>query len=119
MKGALKPIDREPDLKAPVFEAGDEKSFLVWGMGWGETVDSVRRTYYTDIDERYIHEQQSVHHILYHIIFCPKRRQKVLVGPVHDRLKRIIEQVAHEQQCQMERVAIQPAPFCISAFDRR
>jgi hypothetical protein len=24
---------RKPDLKAPVIDAGDEKSFLVWGMG--------------------------------------------------------------------------------------
>jgi hypothetical protein len=27
---------RKPDLKAPVFQPGDEKSFLVWG--WGEEV---------------------------------------------------------------------------------
>lgn len=71
------------------------------------------------MDERSLHEHHRVHQMLYPILFCPKRRQKVLVGPVHDRLKRIIEQVAHEQQCQMERVAIQTAPFCSSAFDRR
>jgi REP-associated tyrosine transposase len=70
------------------------------------------------MDELSLHEHHRVHQMLYHTLFCPKHRQKVLVGPVHDRLKRIIEQVAH-QQCQMERVVIQPAPFCISAFDRR
>jgi|GEM_PF-4956673 hypothetical protein len=36
-------------------------------------------------DEKYIYEQHTVHHILYHIIFCPKRRRKVLVGTIHDR----------------------------------
>lgn len=61
-----------------------------------------------NMNERYIHEQHTVHHLLYHIIFCPKRRRKVLVGPVHDRLKQIIEQVVQEQQWHIERLAIQP-----------
>ena len=60
------------------------------------------------MEEQYVHEQHSVHHILYHIIFCPKRRRKVLVGPVHDRLKAIIEQVAEENRWQIVRLAIQP-----------
>ncbi len=61
-----------------------------------------------DMDEQYIHEQHSVHHILYHIIFCPKRRRKVLVGQVHDRLKAIIEQVANEHQWTIIELAIEP-----------
>jgi hypothetical protein len=52
-------------------------------------------------EEKYVHEQHTVHHILYHIIFCPKRRRKVLVGSIHDRLKRIIEQVADEHEWQI------------------
>jgi putative transposase len=60
------------------------------------------------MEEQYVHEQHSVHHILYHIIFCPKRRRKVLVGPVHDRLKALIEQVAQENHWQIVRLAIQP-----------
>lgn len=60
------------------------------------------------MSDDYIHEQHSVHHILYHIIFCPKRRKKVLVGPVRDRLQEIIEQVAKEQEWQMVELAIQP-----------
>lgn len=59
-------------------------------------------------EEKYIHEQHAVHHILYHIIFCPKRRRKVLVGPVHDRLKQIIEQVAIEHNWALVELAIQP-----------
>ncbi len=60
------------------------------------------------MDEKYIHEQHTVHHILYHIIFCPKRRKKVLVGPVHARLQEIIQQVADEQGWGIVELAIQP-----------
>jgi putative transposase len=56
----------------------------------------------------YQHEQQSVHLIIYHIIWCPKRRRKVLVGPVHDCLKQIIEEVAGEHNWTVIRMAIQP-----------
>lgn len=59
-------------------------------------------------EEKYVHEQHTVHHILYHIIFCPKRRRKVLVGPVHDRLKQVIEQVGDENGWGIVELAIQP-----------
>lgn len=60
------------------------------------------------IAEKYIHEQHTVHHILYHIIFCPKRRRKILVDQVHDHLKQIIEQVAEEHNWSIVELAIQP-----------
>lgn len=56
----------------------------------------------------YQHEQHSVHLVVYHIIWCPKRRRKVLVGPVHDRLKHIIHEVATEHDWEIIRLAIQP-----------
>ena len=56
----------------------------------------------------YQHEQHSVHLVVYHVIWCPKRRRTVLVGPVHDRLKQIIAEVAAEQDWQIIQVAIQP-----------
>ncbi len=56
----------------------------------------------------YRYEQHSVHLVLYHIIWCPKRRRKVLVGPVHDRLKQIIEEVVSENQWAILELAIQP-----------
>jgi putative transposase len=56
----------------------------------------------------YQHEQHNVHLVVYHIIWCPKRRRKVLVGPVHDRLKQIIGEVAAEQNWEIIRLAIQP-----------
>ena len=60
------------------------------------------------MEEKYIHEAHTVHHILYHIILCTKRRKKVLVGPVHDHLKTIIEEVVEENVWQIERLAIEP-----------
>ena len=68
----------------------------------------VARVIITDMEEKYVHEQYAVYHILYHIIFCPKRRRKILVGPVADRLQQIIEEVAQEQHWHIERLAIQP-----------
>jgi putative transposase len=56
----------------------------------------------------YQHEQHTVHLIVYHIIWCPKRRRKVLAGPVYDRLKTIIEEVIAENGWQMIELAIQP-----------
>jgi putative transposase len=60
------------------------------------------------MSEIYTYEQHTVHHILYHIIFCPKRRRKVLMGPVHDRLRHIIEAVAEEYGWKIQCPAIQP-----------
>jgi putative transposase len=56
----------------------------------------------------YQHEQHTVHLVVYHIIWCPKRRRKILVGPVHDRLKQLIEEVVGEHQWQIVELAIQP-----------
>ncbi len=61
-----------------------------------------------NMNEQYIHEQHAVYHMLYHIIFCPKRRRKILVGPVHDRLKHIIDEVAQEHHWHIQGLAIQP-----------
>lgn len=56
----------------------------------------------------YVHEQHTVHHLLYHLIFCPKRRKKVLVGAVHDRLQEISGEVIQEQEWHLIELAIQP-----------
>jgi putative transposase len=32
----------------------------------------------------------------YHIIFCPKRRRRILVGPVRDRLETLLRETAEE-----------------------
>jgi putative transposase len=45
----------------------------------------------------YQHDRHSVHLIVYHRIFCPKRRRRVLVGPIQKRLEQIIHEVIDEQ----------------------
>lgn len=56
----------------------------------------------------YQHEHHSVHLVVYHVIWCPKRRRKILNGPIHDRLTAIIHEVAEERNWQVIRLAIQP-----------
>src|SRR2546421_3754870 len=56
----------------------------------------------------YQHESHCVHLVVYHIIWCPKRRRKALVGPVHERLKHIIEQVIRDNAWRLLKLAIQP-----------
>ena len=55
----------------------------------------------------YRHEQHSVHLVVYHIIWCPKRCRKVLVGPVRNRLEQIIRAVAEEHDWMVLELAIQ------------
>lgn len=56
----------------------------------------------------YRHEQHTVHLIVYHIIWCPKRRRRVLQGKVAERLKQIIHEVANENAWEIIEFAIQP-----------
>jgi putative transposase len=45
---------------------------------------------------------------VYHIIWCPQRRRKALVGPLRARLGQIIREVATEHDWTVIEVAIQP-----------
>ena len=56
----------------------------------------------------YAQESHTVHLIVYHMIFCPKRRRKVLIGPIHDRLRQIIQEVVEEHKWTVIELAIQP-----------
>jgi putative transposase len=56
----------------------------------------------------YAHESHTVHLIVYHMIFCPKRRRKVLIGPIHDRLRQSIQEVVEEHKWSVIELAIQP-----------
>jgi len=44
----------------------------------------------------------------YHIIWCPKRRRKVLVGPIRTRLEQIVHEVAAAHDWTVLELAIQP-----------
>lgn len=56
----------------------------------------------------YQREQHNVHLVVYHLIWCPKRRQKVLVRPVRDSREQIIREVRDENGWQIIQLAIQP-----------
>ena len=56
----------------------------------------------------YQHKQQTVHLIVYHIIWCPKRRRKVLKGKVAERLEQLIGEVANENAWEVLTLSIQP-----------
>jgi putative transposase len=54
------------------------------------------------------HDNHNVHLIVYHLVFCPKRRRKILVGPIRQRLQQIILEVASENNWKIIELAIQP-----------
>ncbi len=56
----------------------------------------------------YMHEQHTVHLIVYHLIWCPKRRRRILVGPIAERLEQLIREVAAAYQWEVLELAIQP-----------
>ncbi len=56
----------------------------------------------------YRHEQHTVHLIVYHMIWCPKRRRRILVGKIAERLEQLIREVAQENDWHVLEVAIQP-----------
>ena len=62
------------------------------------------------------HQRTSVSLVNYHFVFCPKRRKKVLVGPVKARLEALLPAKAAELDCQVVKLAVRPdhVHLCIS-----
>ena len=58
--------------------------------------------------QEYRHKETSVFLINYHFIFCPKRRRKVLVGPVRERLIALIHEAATEIDCAVLALEVMP-----------
>ena len=56
----------------------------------------------------YEHSRNQVYLMNLHFVWCPKRRKKVLVGNVAERLREILEQVAKEKQVKILALEIQP-----------
>lgn len=54
-----------------------------------------------------MHVQHTVHLIVYHIIWCPKRR-RVLVGKIAERLEQLIREVAAKNEWEIIELALQP-----------
>ncbi len=56
----------------------------------------------------YQRDEQRVHLIVYHLIWCPKRRKSVLVGPVAARCRELIEGKCAERGWTILTLALQP-----------
>jgi putative transposase len=57
---------------------------------------------------QYKHSRNKVFLINYHLIWCPKRRKKVLVGDIKTRLEQIINEVAKEKNIEILALEIMP-----------
>jgi putative transposase len=55
----------------------------------------------------YQHERHNAH-LVYHMICCPKRRRKILVGSVKTRLEQLLREFAQEHGWTVLELAIQP-----------
>jgi putative transposase len=60
------------------------------------------------MSREYRHKETSVSLINYHFIFCPKRRKKVLVGAVRERLIVLIHETAAELDCDILALEVMP-----------
>jgi len=56
----------------------------------------------------YKSNRSQIYLINYHLIWCPKRRKKVLVGEVKNRLESIIKQAANEKKVDILALEIMP-----------
>jgi putative transposase len=56
----------------------------------------------------YQRDEHRVHLIVYHLIWCPKRRKPVLTGPVAKDCRSLIEAKCAEQGWKVMELAIQP-----------
>ncbi len=61
----------------------------------------------------YQRDEHRVHLIIYHLIWCPKRRKSVLVGPVAARCRELLEGKCAERGWTILALAIQPDHFAL------
>jgi putative transposase len=59
-------------------------------------------------DMEYKSNSKQVYLINYHLVWCPQRRKKVLVGKVKNKLEEIIKQVANDKQVEIIALEIMP-----------
>lgn len=56
----------------------------------------------------YVRDSHRVHLVAYHLVWCPRRRKRVLVGAVAGDCERIIREVCLEHEWEAIRLAVQP-----------
>ncbi len=59
-------------------------------------------------EHEYRHDEHRVHLIIYHLVWCPRRRRPVLVGAIATRCRELIEGKCIEQGWEVLALAIQP-----------
>ena len=57
---------------------------------------------------KYKYSRNKVYLINYHLVWCPKRRKKILIGDVKTRLEQIIKEVASEKGIDILALEIMP-----------
>ena len=62
----------------------------------------------TEQQLEYQRDEHRVHLIVYHLIWCPRRRKAILIGKVKDRCQQLIEDKCKDQGWLMLALAIQP-----------
>jgi putative transposase len=72
-------------------------------------LDEQHKDYYNVyISQLYRRKETCVFLINYHLIWCPKRRRRILVGPLKERFKRIIRETAPELESEVLALEIMP-----------
>jgi putative transposase len=56
----------------------------------------------------YQHKRPSVSLVTFHLVWCPKRRRKILVDRLQTRLEQIIREVCAENDCEILALEIMP-----------
>ena len=67
-----------------------------------------RRNDDTFMGQAYRRKQTCVFLLNYHVVFCPKRRRKILVGPIRDRLMQLIWETAPDLECDVLALEVMP-----------
>src|SRR5258708_16706449 len=56
----------------------------------------------------YQRDEHRVHLVVYHLIWCPKRRKSILTGTIKDRLIELVQQKCAEKGWDILELAVQP-----------
>ena len=60
------------------------------------------------VDMEYVRDEHRMHLVAYHLVWCPKRRKRVLVGGIADGCGRLVREVCRERRWEVVRLAIGP-----------
>ena len=60
------------------------------------------------MDINYKSNKNIVYSCKYHVVWCPKYRRKVLIGPIEVRLKELIKEICEELQSELIELEIMP-----------